>query len=156
MGLFYSKIFFMSWEKNLSPFQSPSIMYPWQLWEIFFLLSKPTAADFGYGLPCLVLGRKEDAQLCSKATSGNQNKNTEQMGLEDGNPEGCCGFPSSAESSTPNGYRSSSCQAQPGVLSSILWGCWILRATPRWPFRIRDRGRVSGFYDGTLSISSSL
>lgn len=65
---------FLSWEKNLKLLRSPSIMNCWQLWEIFSLLSKPTAAGFGYSLLCSVLGRKEDAQLSSRAISGNQNK----------------------------------------------------------------------------------
>lgn len=128
---FCAKICFMSWEKNLKLLRSPSIMYPWQLWEIFSLLSKPTAADFGYSLPCLVLGRKEDAQLSSKATSGNQNKNTEQMGLEDGNLEGGRGFPSSAKPQTP-----SSCRVLLLPRPGLLWGCAVfLRAPPIWPFR---------------------
>lgn len=69
-----AKICFISWEKNLKFLRFPSIMHPWQLWEIFSLLSKPTAAGFGYSLLCSVLGRKEDAQPSSRAISGNQNK----------------------------------------------------------------------------------
>ena len=80
-------------------------------WEIFSLLSKPTAADFGYGLPFSVLGRKVDAQLYSKVTSGTQNKNTEQMGVGDGGPEGC--------------QKSPAAQAWPSVLISTLQGCMV-------------------------------
>lgn len=50
--------------KNLKLLPCLSIMYPWQLWEIFFPLNKPAAADFGFRLiHCIIEKKKEDAQL---------------------------------------------------------------------------------------------
>ena len=85
--------------KRTSSFFDPLLSYSLgSSGRLLSQLSTPAAADFGYSLPCLFLGRKKDALLSSKATSGNQDKNTEQMGQEDGNPRARSGFLSSAES----------------------------------------------------------
>ena len=101
-----AKICFLSWEKNLKLLRSLSIMYPWQLWEIFSLLNKPTAAGFGYSLLSSVLGRKEDVQLSSRAISGNQNKKPRTDGPRGWKPQRALWVPIlSRKLQILNGYR---------------------------------------------------
>ena len=70
---FGAETYFMSWEETVKLLRSPSITSPQKLWEILSQLSTPAAADFGYSLPCLFLGRKEDALLSSKASNNLKN-----------------------------------------------------------------------------------
>ena len=149
-----AKICFISWEKNLKFLRSPSIMHPWQLLEIFSLLSKPTAAGFGYSLLCSVLGRKEDAQLSSGAISENQNKKTQnrwaqKMEILKG---AACSHPQQKATNTQWSQGSPPAHTWPHVLSSILQE-WVvfLRTLPVETFRVEDMGTVADSYEGTVT-----